>query len=248
MALYDKPVWKLLCEFADIHLTSPGDQSSVKAAEAWFSDNYPLVKKGTINAHVRMMSVNLQSRLNWTPRPHHNVFFSLGQGIFRRYDPEHDPAPIMSEEDRGSASPAAAVDNNQSSESSGTEFAYERDLQNFLAKNLNMVEEGLKLYHDEGINGLEFPVGGRRIDILAVSKDGDLVVLELKVSKGHDRVIGQILYYMNWIKENLADEGQEVRGIIIAKEISKELKAVCKRFDDVALREYSISFELSDIE
>ena len=46
--------------------------------------------------------------------------------------------------------------------------AYEADLRNYLAKNLSIIEPGLKLYQDEGITGIEFDVGGRRIDILAV--------------------------------------------------------------------------------
>jgi len=61
-----------------------------------------------------------------------------------------------------------------------------------------------------------FSSSGRRIDILAVDGDGALVVIELKVSRGHDQVIGQILWYLGWIKANLAEEGQGVRGIIIA--------------------------------
>ncbi len=102
-------------------------------------------------------------------------------------------------------------------EKSSSEFAYEKDLQNFLSKNLSVIEPGLKLYEDEGINGIEFGVGGRYIGILAVDKANNYVVIELKVSRGYDRVIGQILRYMAWIHKNQADEGQSVRGIIIAK-------------------------------
>jgi endonuclease len=42
---------------------------------------------------------------------------------------------------------------------------------------------GLRLYEEEGITGVEFPVGRRFIDILAVDKDGRYVVVELKVSR-----------------------------------------------------------------
>jgi RecB family endonuclease NucS len=40
---------------------------------------------------------------------------------------------------------------------------------------------------------LEFPAGDRYIDILAVDAQGSFVVIELKVSRGYDRVIGQLL-------------------------------------------------------
>ncbi|MFZ4665357.1 MAG: endonuclease NucS domain-containing protein, partial [Prochlorotrichaceae cyanobacterium] len=85
-----------------------------------------------------------------------------------------------------------------------TEFAYESDLRDYLAKNLQVIEPGLMLYEEEGITGVEFPVGGRFIDILAVDSNGDFVVIELKVSRGYDRVIGQLLRYMAWIQKNQA--------------------------------------------
>jgi hypothetical protein len=46
------------------------------------------------------------------------------------------------------------------------EFAYESDLRDFLAKNLSILQRGMRLYEEEGITGIEFPVGGRFIDIL----------------------------------------------------------------------------------
>jgi len=78
------------------------------------------------------------------------------------------------------------------------EFAHEKDLQRFLAKNLELIESGLQLYkddEDDQITGLEFPAGDRFIDILAADKSNNYVVIELKVSKGYDRVVGQLLRY-----------------------------------------------------
>ena len=97
-------------------------------------------------------------------------------------------------------------------------------------------------------DGQEYPAGRRRIDILALDSDDQLVVIELKVSRGHDRTIGQILNYIGWVKENIADPDQKVRGIIIAKEITEDLRLTCKLPQiPVSLREYSISFSLRDI-
>ncbi len=48
------------------------------------------------------------------------------------------------------------------------EFGFEKDLQNFLVKNLDLIEPGLKLYENEGITGVEYPVGNRFADILAI--------------------------------------------------------------------------------
>jgi RecB family endonuclease NucS len=70
---------------------------------------------------------------------------------------------------------------------------------------------------------LEFPAGGRFIDILAVDNQGSCVVIELKLSRGYDRVIGQLLRYMAWVEQNM-DSAKPVRGIIVAKEITDDLK------------------------
>lgn len=43
---------------------------------------------------------------------------------------------------------------------------------------------------DEGITRVEYPVGGRSVDILGIDAEGRLVVIDLKVSRGYDRVVG----------------------------------------------------------
>ncbi|MFM4777008.1 endonuclease NucS domain-containing protein [Aeromonas veronii] len=127
------------------------------------------------------------------------------------------------------------------------EFAYEHDLRDYLAKNLHIIDPSLKLYLDDGITGVEFPVGGRYIDILATDGAGDYVVIELKVSKGYDQVVCQLLRYTSWIKKNHAEPRQNVRGIIIAKQISEDLKLACSEVPSVSLYEYSLSVEVMKI-
>jgi RecB family endonuclease NucS len=122
-----------------------------------------------------------------------------------------------------------------------SEFLLEKDLQRYLAENLDTVEQGLRLYEEDGIKGIEFEAGGgRRIDILAVDKMGALVVLELKVSKGYDRVVGQLLRYMTWVRYNVA-EGQPVRGIIVCRNMTDDLKLACTDLSNVDLFEYQLS-------
>lgn len=128
-----------------------------------------------------------------------------------------------------------------------TEFAYESDLRDYLAKNLQVIEPGLRLYEEEGITGVEFPVGGRFIDILTVDCNGNCVVIELKVSRGYDRVIGQLLRYMAWIQKNQAEPEQKVRGIIVAREISEDLILACSLMPNVELFEYELSLTLKQI-
>ncbi len=117
----------------------------------------------------------------------------------------------------------------------------------FLSKNLFLIEDNLKLYEDEEINGIEFPAGGRFIDILAVDQNNNLVVIELKVSRGYEKTIGQLARYMAWIERELAGHGQIVRGVIVAKNISEDLKLASSKLPDVELFEYKLSFSLNKI-
>lgn len=125
-----------------------------------------------------------------------------------------------------------------------TKFAYEQDLQKYLIKNLGIVEKGLKLYEgEEGNEGKEFVIDdNKRIDILAIDKNNIPVVIELKVSRGHERVIGQSLYYKNKIKKLF--NVPKVRVIIISREITPELKIATEELHDVELYNYELSVKL----
>ena len=61
-------------------------------------------------------------------------------------------------------------------------------------------------------------------------------MIELKVSRGYDRVIGQLLRYMAWVENNM-QTAKPVRGIIVAKEITDDLKLAASRISGVKLIE-----------
>jgi len=108
--------------------------------------------------------------------------------------------------------------------------------------NPERIEPGLTLYeHADGMRGLEYDAGGRRIDILAIDRNGAFVVLEPKVSKGYDRVVGRLLRYVNWMRFNLAEPGQRVRGMIVRRTLSDDLRIACSSVPDVELFEYQLS-------
>ena len=192
---------------------------------AWFKNKYPKIKDGTISAHLLQASINAPSRVHYNVNPNgeDDLFYQIDSQRFRLYNPSTDPAPIY-EKVSGVVIETNVQEQNDDYEQAETgEFAYEKDLQNFLSKNLSIIKSGLYLYEEEGITGIEFPVGNRYIDILALDRKNNYVVIELKVSRGYDKVVGQILRYIAWIKKNHADVGQQVRGIIIAREISDDL-------------------------
>ena len=135
-----------------------------------------------------------------------------------------------------------ASDEEASEDSSSFEFALEAHLRDFLARNLNQIEAGLRLFEQDGRSGVEFPVDGGRIDILAVDRDGKYVAIELKLAQGRNRALGQLLYYMGWIDRNLGRE--PCRGIVIASEISEELTIAVSRAPGVGLYRYRMNFSL----
>lgn len=245
MALYDKPVRLLMHDMvADLGIQR-GDILTRERVMTWFRENYPLVKDGTIAAHLIILSTNARSRIHHRVRPgEDDLLFQLDSGRFRLYEEDSDPPPIYErEQTEADDEERPGVDERQASE-----FAYEADLQRFLVQNLPLIEPGLRLYEDEeGVKGVEFPAGRRFIDILAVDSADNLVVIELKVSRGYDRVVGQLLRYMAWIRKHHAEEGQTVRGIIVARDISEDLLLACSGVPRVELYEYELSVALRKI-
>ena len=118
-------------------------------------------------------------------------------------------------------------------------FAFESDLRDFLANNLHTLEPGLRLYEEGGRRGVEFAIDGGRIDLLAIDRSGRPVVIELKLSRGRNQTLGQLLYYMGWVDQHLG-KGKS-RGMIVAREIPDGLLTATHRVLDVSLFRYSIT-------
>ena len=142
------------------------------------------------------------------------------------------------------------IDQNDTIASSIT-FALEKHLEEFLEDQWDNIEKfkqrKYEIYTKDGESvGIQFKAGDGRIDILARQKDtGNFVVIELKRNKTSDAVAGQILRYMNWVKDNLA-EGKEVKGIIIAGDIDDNLRLSLADRTDIELMCYKIDFKLLD--
>ena len=250
MAIYAKPVKLLFREMINELSVKKNDIINRENVNSWFKKRYPLIKKGTIDCHLLRLSTNAPSRIhyNLNLKGEDDLLYQIDRQKFRLYDSENDPSPIYSKNSEEEPREEFLSDDIASeSLQANNEFAYEKDLQNFLSENLELIEPGLKLYRDEEIIGIEFPVGNKFIDILAVDKDNNYVVIELKVSRGYDRVVGQILRYIAWIKQNHADSSQKVRGIIIAREISEDLILACSETKRIELLEYNLSISLNKI-
>lgn len=142
-------------------------------------------------------------------------------------------------------------DSEQDDEGQSAYFALERQLRDFLATNLGVVEKGLQLW-TLSPPSIEFPLTNddspalrRRIDILAKDESGIPVLIELKLSRAHDKVIGQALLYRAMLRKKLNVD--KVRIVLIALDISDELRLACEQLSDVFMFEYAISMKLNRV-
>lgn len=127
-------------------------------------------------------------------------------------------------------------------------FALERHLEDFLIANWKGTElsKDFDIFEEEGERvGQQFPTDTGPIDILAVSKDRKaLLVIELKKGRANDVVVGQILRYMGFVKEELAEPDQTVRGVLIALEDDQRLKRALAMVPVIEFYRYEINFRL----
>ncbi|MDD3265909.1 MAG: endonuclease NucS [Burkholderiales bacterium] len=132
-----------------------------------------------------------------------------------------------------------------------TVFALEKHLEDFLVANWSYTELG-KLYDifNEGgeLIGQQYPTDTGTIDILAISKDkSHLLVVELKKGRASDSVIGQIMRYMGYIKQEIAEGSQSVSGVIIALEDDKRIRRALASTNNIDFYRYKINFTLDKV-
>jgi len=144
------------------------------------------------------------------------------------------PAPLSPEEGGDDGDPAS--------------FAMEKHLENFLVENWAQTELGKEydLYVEDGeMVGQQYPTDTGPIDVLAISKDRKrLLVVELKRGKASDAVVGQILRYMSFVRDDLCEPGQTVVGAVIAREDSPKIRRALSMVPDVTFYRYQVSFRL----
>jgi RecB family endonuclease NucS len=124
-------------------------------------------------------------------------------------------------------------------------FALEAHLRDYLARNLTILEKGLRLWNDSPPS-VEYSIDNRRIDILAKDRDGVPVVVELKLSKGHERTLGQALYYRGKLKQVL--KVSRIRIIMVAAEITEELRIASIEVTDVDVFSYRLTMQVEKVD
>lgn len=117
-------------------------------------------------------------------------------------------------------------------------FISEDQLESFLIENIDELEPGLTLVERQ------YKIGANIIDLLCVDKDRNYVVVEIKNRKTSDQVVGQMLRYMECVKE--LNNVETVRGIIVTPEYEKNLEYAISNLNDVSVKYFKVKIEFSD--
>lgn len=259
----DMPVWKMVKEAVatlDREMTNQEIKQLVLA-------KHPGTNLTSINCSIISGSVNARSRIHYgenrKPRvsnTERDYLFKVGEGRVMPYNPtKHGVWEIYENqegvlavrilEDSTSENELAAIDAVTTDEVT-SKFALESHLRDYLARNLGSLTDfdgKLNLYvHEDHRDGVEFQTDVGPIDILAISDKNEFYVFELKLGRGADAALGQILRYMGWITEHLA-QGRKVHGVIVAEEIGKKLKYAATLVEQVRLMEYALNFEVKTV-
>ena len=112
-------------------------------------------------------------------------------------------------------------------------LTYEKELNRLLRAQLDKVEPGLVAID----NGREREVPSGRIDITARDRDGNFVVIELKVGPCPTGALEQVLGYSADLEE---ETGRLCRAVLVAGSFSTRQRAAAKRAHDVHLVTYQV--------
>jgi RecB family endonuclease NucS len=107
----------------------------------------------------------------------------------------------------------------------------EKIVEDVVVHKIPEIEKGLTLV------GRQVPTPVGRIDLLCKDATGANVVIEIKKAQGTDQVLGQILRYMGWLKEN---KDENVRGIIIVQRADRRLSVAVKVAPNVQIKEFEM--------
>lgn len=148
----------------------------------------------------------------------------------------------------GEAAPARLVVQNEPDVEDPAAFAMEKHLEDFLVRNWSstILAREFDIFTEDGeLAGQQYRTDVGEIDILGISKDRKrLLVLELKRGRASDVVVGQVLRYMGYIKELVAEPGQIVEGAIIALDDDPKIRFALSAVPNVKFYRYVVRFEL----
>ncbi|EGA69408.1 hypothetical protein VISI1226_09519 [Vibrio sinaloensis DSM 21326] len=124
-------------------------------------------------------------------------------------------------------------------------LSYERDLQSSMILQINTLFPEYQIFGGDTLEGVEFAINGKRIDILLEHKErSELLAIELKTGIGDFKVFGQIAMYLGLLEERFP--GYDCSGVIVCGQVDESLSLACKMSDRVSVKQYNIQIVLTD--
>lgn len=253
------PVWQMIREAVE-QMNGECTYPAIKArVRSMFGDD---INDSSMTCSIISGSVNHPSRIHYSENKKsrladtaYDYLYNTGRGKVVWYEPQKhgvweiakavDGDLIVRLADGVGENPSPVIE--ASADAYGM-FALEAHLRDYLAKNLPKLQEHdapLALYRTVDRDGVEFQTDVGPIDILATG-NGDFYVFELKLGRGPDAALGQILRYMGWVKEHLAGD-KKVFGIVVASDIGQKLRYAATQVPNVCLMEYDLKVDLRSV-
>lgn len=118
---------------------------------------------------------------------------------------------------------------------------------NLIKSNLGMLGEGMSLFTDsQGVPGLNYKTPLGLVDLLVTDSRGSLVLVRFDESGTSTDLIGSMCAQMGWVQDTLAGK-RSVRGIILTREASEQLKYAIKAIPGITLMQYEFKFEVRPV-
>ena len=109
----------------------------------------------------------------------------------------------------------------------GDFFVLEAGLEEAVKANLKQLK--LRLADSSIQQQCNLGLGIGRTDLICLDDQDNFVVLELKAIHSSDSVVGQILRYMGYVRENWAEKsGKKVFGIVLTPSYDEQLRLAAK--------------------
>ncbi len=192
-------------------------------------------KEITIRTHLIGCSINHKSSKYYPT--FQKFLYTIQPGKMRLVDPEkEDKFKKLSSGLKLQF--VSAVPVSIEGEARGVNLSIQKDLRNYLRKNIAQLEPGLKLFTEEALN---VSVKAAKIDVLATDSRGSLVVIKLKGDTAHISILGEILEFIASIKNEIGQ--RSIRGKIVAEDFDNEIILEVKKTPNVSLVKYKVKYD-----
>ncbi len=171
-----------------------------------------------------------------------------GTRVLVKFDPKEtrESCPVLHLIPEGTTKPVTAESGNISEPEFNNEIpvSLEKQLEDFLESNLEMIEPGLTLYVDDDKHkGRQYPTDIGIIDLLCCRSDSSFLVVELKRGKAVREVVGQICGYVGWVIHEIA-KGKPVHGLILSHKEDLALEYAVSANPNLSLRYFRLKLDL----